>query len=202
MEFCDDLYLDILCSILLFIYNKKCCCKDSVRVFKEENKNVFKTRITLGFICNVASLILICVLNRETFVKETTALGLFVTIILFISLSYIIVVVTIYFVLTEITEAGIFHFMILYRIYEIELDLLLFFYGIVVSNWELTPFASITTALASVDIALNLIILVLNIIKSEHREGNLICIFVVLPIFFPVIMPIILMCKIVIRKDT
>ena len=163
-----DFYLDITCSFILQVF-ENVCCHDKEQSREKQIK--FKVRdliirILFGFLTNIAVFISICVMNMETFIDGPTALGLFCVIILHTIILYGTVTVYLLCSYTPGTETLEFDedrdgptTMAAYRFHEIIFDLLVLFYSLVLSEWEMTEFATATTVLSSLDIVVNCVIL-------------------------------------------
>ena len=162
-----DFYLDITCSFILKVF-ENVCCHDKEQPREKQNKFkaiVLIIRILFGFLTNIAVFISICILNRYTFIDGATAIGLFCVIVLHIIILYGTVTV---FLLCSYTPETTVEFdedrdgpmtMAAYRFNEIVFDLLVLFYSLVLSEWEMTEFAKATTVLSSLDIVVNCVIL-------------------------------------------
>jgi hypothetical protein len=144
------------------------CCHDKEQSREKQIKfkvRVLAIRILFGFLTNIAVFISICVINRDTFIDNPTALGLFCIIILHIVILY--GTVTVYLLCssspetTEEFDEDIYgpRTMTAYRFHEIIFDLLVLFYSLVLSEWEMTEFATATTVLSCLDIVVNCVIL-------------------------------------------
>ena len=162
-----DFYLDITCSFILQVF-ENVCCHDKEQSREKQIKfkvRVLIIRILFGFLTNIAVFISICVINRDTFIDNPTALGLFCIIILHIVILY--GTVTVYLLCssspetTEEFDEDIYgpRTMTAYRFHEIIFDLLVLFYSLVLSEWEMTEFATATTVLSCLDIVVNCVIL-------------------------------------------
>lgn len=166
-----DFYLDLMCTFLLQVFEHVFCCGNQIannpdldekkkkKLYATWKRRILLIRVIFGFIFNICGFITVCVMNKETFIEETYALGLFITIIVFTLTSYILIELAVWF--------GEFLFddlicMIFYRVHEIEFDVLVFFYSLVLSDWKMTEFTIATTVLASSDILINIIILIRN----------------------------------------
>jgi hypothetical protein len=163
-----DFYLDITCSFILQVF-ENVCCHDEEQSREKQIKfkvRVLIIRILFGFLTNIAVFISICVMNMETFIDGPTALGLFCVIILHTIILYGTVTVYLLCSYTPGTEALEFDedrdgptTMAAYRFHEIIFDLLVLFYSLVLSEWEMTEFATATTVLSCLDIVVNCVIL-------------------------------------------
>lgn len=161
-----DFYLDITCSFILNVFENVFCCGDD-KSREKQNKSkviILIIRILFGFLTNISVFICICVINRDTFIDGATAIGLFCVIIVHTIILY--GTVTAYLIYSHAPETGDFDedrdgptTMASYRFNEIIFDLLVLFYGLVLSDWEMTEFATATTVLSSLDIAVNCVIL-------------------------------------------
>lgn len=160
---CDGgFYLDIISSFLLNIY--ELWSVNVLEIEKEERRikakrKILFIRLTVGCTSNIVGFILVCALNQENFLSGATAIGLFATILLD---SFALVLTTA--LCLRILHKGtgpISDFdendalMYGYRTYEIGFDVLILFYSLVLSDWEMTEFTTATTVLASLDILLN-----------------------------------------------
>ncbi|CAG2220370.1 unnamed protein product [Mytilus edulis] len=135
-------------------------------------KRALLIRITLGLFFNITAFITVCVVNREIFIEGKTALGLFIYIVVFTVISYIAIEVAVWIncYADDMEDTDILTSMIYYRLYEIEFDVLVFFYTLVLSDWKLTEFTTATTCLASVDIVINIIMLGKNFYDVKDTE--------------------------------
>jgi hypothetical protein len=150
------------------VFENVLCCDDEEKSREKQIKfkvRVLAIRILFGFLTNIAVFISICVINRDTFIDNPTALGLFCIIILHIVILY--GTVTVYLLCssspetTEEFDEDIYgpRTMTAYRFHEIIFDLLVLFYSLVLSEWEMTEFATATTVLSCLDIVVNCVIL-------------------------------------------
>lgn len=177
---CDaGFYLDIISTFLLNMY--ELCSKTKVDVSKESKdkrrneaqQRILRIRIGIGFTVNIVGFIIVCVLNRDSFISGATALGLFSTIIVYTVLFYS----TITMILQILCTGGIISkqdqnsCMACYRIYEIVFDTFILFYSLVLSKWEMTEFTTATTVMACLDIFFNIFLC----LKNLRDSGNIVC---------------------------
>ncbi|CAG2220364.1 unnamed protein product [Mytilus edulis] len=173
-----DFYLDIGCSFLLTVFeNVSCCGNDKVSNSQSpkdtrRKRRVLLTRITFGLIFNIAAFITVCVVNEEIFIEGKTALGLFITIVVFTMITYIVIKVSVWIAHVDRDDSLLDH-MIFYRLYEIEFDILVFIYSLYLSYWKITEFTTTTTVLGCVDILVNIIILGRNVYDSKEKTDAL-----------------------------
>lgn len=174
-----DFYLDITCSFILQVF-ENVVCHDKEQSREKQNKSkviVLIIRILFGFLTNIAVFISICVINRDTFIDGATAIGLFCVIILHTIILY--GTVTVSLLCSNTPGTGEFDedrdgpmTMAAYRFHEIVFDLLVLFYSLVLSEWEMTEFATATTVLSCLDIVVNCVILGRNWYDVCTRASN------------------------------
>lgn len=196
---CNKFYLDVVCTFLLKVFDNISCCgesqyrsdgDDEQKIKKRELKRktrILLIRVTLGLIFNVAGFITICVVNKEIFIEGNAARGLFITIVVFLVMSYIITEIGVWIWNYHNDNPDNLHLsMIFYRLYEIEFDVLVFFYSLVLSDWEMTEFTTATTVLACSDTVINIIILGRN---WYDYKGEAKCILIIIFLIFGVLLP-------------
>ncbi|CAG2228970.1 unnamed protein product [Mytilus edulis] len=165
---CDaGFYLDIVSTFLLNMY--EICHSSKVGITDEQKKDrrhkietkLLFVRIAVGFSVNIVGFILVCALNRDTYISGSTATGLFSTIIVYTILLYTLVTLfllwSLYYKHDEFTlTSQKNNLMTAYRVFEIVFDIFILFYSLVVSKWEVTDFTTATTVIACFDIILNI----------------------------------------------
>lgn len=196
-------YLDLGCTFLLYVVEHASCCgkriihsKDQKISDEQEKEHQLKwqTRIlfirtTFGLISSIATFIAVCVVNIETIVAKPAALGLFIFIVVFTALSYISTELVIWLIRNELYNIDdVLRSMIVYRIYEIDFDILMLYYSLVLSDWEMNQFTTATTVLACGDICVNIIILARNVYDTENK--NTMCCTILKTVFFPPFLPL------------
>lgn len=196
-------YLDLGCSFLLYVvehtscYEKRIIHSEDQKIIdaqKEEHRLKWQTRIlffrtTFGLITNIATFIAVCVVNKKTFVDIPAALGLFIFIVMFTALTYISTELVIWLIRNELYNIDdVLRSMIIYRIYEIEFDILMLYFSLVLSDWEMNQFTKATTVLALADIGVNIIILAKNVYDVENK--NKMCCTILKTICFPPFQPL------------
>lgn len=143
---CDaGFYLDIVSTFLLNMYE---ICRSSKvdvsdmekrkRRHKVENKILF-IRIAIGFTANIVGFILVCALNRDTYISGSSAIGLFSTIIVYTILLYTLVTLIILWniygdhdKLTRTRQKNL--SMAAYRVFEVVFDILFYFIALLFQN--------------------------------------------------------------------
>lgn len=185
-------YLDLGCSFLLYVVEHTSCCEKRTihsedqkikDAQKKEHRLKWQTRIlffrtTFGLITNIATFIAVCVVNKKTFVDNPAALGIFIFIVVFTALTYISTELVIWLIRNELYNIDdVLRSMIIYRIYEIEFDILMLYFSLVLSDWEMNQFTKATTVLALVDIGVNIIILARNVYDIENKKQNVLYYF-------------------------
>lgn len=196
-----EFYLDLFCTFLLHVYEQVSCCGDKNPNIEDETTrkeygSKWKTRILLirvvfGFIFNVSGFITVCILNKETYIEDRYAQGLFISIITFTGTSYILIELGVWFV-RKVSSNLI--CMIFYRVHEIQFDVLMFFYSLVLSDWEMTDFTIATTVLACSDIVMNIIILIRNCYDLDADIRRYVLYAVLFGFLFPPLLTIFLCC--------
>ncbi|CAG2224512.1 unnamed protein product [Mytilus edulis] len=201
-------YLDLGCTFLLKVTERLSCCVTTNEADNQDGsyeeslkwkRRILWIRTTIGIIFNITAFITVCVVYKEIIIEGKTALGLFITIIVFTVISYFVSVVS---VLVDddkdTTNSRILESMIFYRIYEIEFDVLVFFYSLVLSDWKMTEFTTATTVLACVDLVLSILMLVQNCYEFDDKIYAIF--FILFAILFPPLPPICLFIVIIRRK--
>lgn len=189
-----EFYLDAVCSFMLFLIENACCCcenYDSTNQKLKCKRRILLIRVTLGLMFNIAAFITVCVVSKEIFIQKETALGIFWSIVVFTLISYITIGISVW-LNDKNDDDELLIKMISYRIYEIEFDILVLFYSLVLSNWEMTDFSTATTLLACIDTLTNTILLGKNSydLKGGHKQdlpAYLIC-GVIIPPLVPVVL--------------
>lgn len=191
-------YLDLGCTFLLNVIEHVFCCGERDAQNNRNldggerlnwNKSILVIRITLGLIINVTAFITVCVVNKETFVEGKTARGLFITIVVFTVLAYLAMEVLVWLDTSGADSKHILLYMIPYRTFEIEFDILVGFYSLVLSNWNMKLFTTTTTVLAIVDLVVNIIILGRNCYGYDNKHITIIIMLcgILLPPFLPIV---------------
>lgn len=198
-----EFYVDLGCSFLfhvvkLLYLSRKYSNSDNEDVRDRENhklqniwkRRVFIIRVTLGFLCNAAAIITLCVLHQDFYIAGNVSKGLFITIVIFTALSFINMerfACIIDFDDSDDTNDVLAFLIFWHRIYEIEYDIVFCVYCLVLSDWVMTKYTIVTIVLALIDITVSFILLVKNIyhFKPDELKWELILlIFYPLPTFY------------------
>ncbi|CAC5401166.1 unnamed protein product [Mytilus coruscus] len=153
--------------------------------------------MALGFLCNAAAIITLCVVNQNVYITGNATKGLFITIVIFTVLSFLIMK-CIAFPL-DLDDKCSLTFLIGHRIYEIEYDIVVCVYSLLLSNWEMAKLAIVITVLAIIDITASAISLIKNSYDLKKQETHIwellipICVFIFVP--FPALCIIAMLCS-------
>lgn len=200
-------YVDFGCSFLFYIiellylrrnysHSDNQTVKDTKnnRIQKIWKERIFIIRLALGLLCNAAIIISICVLKKDVCIAGNVAKGLFITIVIFTVLSFLIM---------EYIACGIdpndectLTMLIGHRIYEIQYDIVLCVYCLLLSNWVMTKLAIVINVLSTIDITISAISLIKNVCDLKNETNVLtvlfpICVFIFIP--FPVVFILIML---------
>ncbi|VDI30481.1 Hypothetical predicted protein [Mytilus galloprovincialis] len=180
-----DFFLDIVCSFMLNTGYIVAECRD-VTIYDwtlaKWKMRIFISRLLLGFIANVGVLLIVCSTHRETFIEGAASIGLFASAIVFMVVLYGISGYTSCAMATDdepIDDSSYILIMLTYRIQETILDILIIFYNLVLSEWMMTDFTIVVTALLCADLVLNIVMYVKNmydaVTMSADEEKYILC---------------------------
>ncbi|CAC5407712.1 unnamed protein product [Mytilus coruscus] len=186
MSLDPDFYVDSATACFLACFGNTCENHDFEDIL--ENREICKyrilqIRIVLGIVFNIIGFIAVVAVNNENYKESNAALGFFILIVTFILIYYggfLGLTCLLREVLKEggdEKETGL-RVMIIYRVLEIEFDIFVLFYSLVLSEWEMTDFSIATTILASIDIGASISALLKNCYDTKNRIFSVILIII------------------------
>lgn len=147
--------------------------------------------------CNAAIIISICVLKKDVYIAGNVAKGLFITIVIFTVLSFLIMEYIA--CVMDPDDKCTLTILIGHRIYEIQYDIVLCVFCLLLSNWVMTKLAIVIYVLSTIDITVSAISLIKNINDLKKMETNVmtvlinICVFIFIPL--PVVCILGMLCS-------
>ena len=143
-----DFYIDIGSSCLVQVL-ETCDCNTSV---EKRKYHVLQFRVFVGFCTNLAVLIYLCASNADSFYENSTRIGLLSTLIWLLTFKYSATTfIALYkpdddtFRTDENDENNVNIRLICYRLFEIDYDIFILFYGFELSDYEMTDIARVLT---------------------------------------------------------
>ena len=158
-------YLDLTYSVLLKFQ------KGDVPPDEYWQIKIHFIRVTLGCIFNIATLIVICVLNRTNYVNSSSAVVLFTFLIIHLVWMY-----TTSFCVGVAANKDIFTIYIFhanYKLLDMLFDLYIIVYSLVLKDWQMTDIIITVTVIFCTDILYNLVLYIIAIriiYKDEKRS--------------------------------
>lgn len=202
-----DFYLDFACTFVLNCYETLSWCGQNKKETDQATRNIWKKRIlfgrvTLGLIFNITSFMVVCVVNKEVFIVGAAACVFFTFIVVFIAIYIAVEVVVLIQHEDGINSKDEFlKWMAFYRTYEIEFDILVLIYNLIISDWKMSTFTLLATLLACGDILLNICFLLKSIFhNAENKEY--VYKLVVFGLFSPPFAPIVIVIVWFLVKST
>ncbi|CAG2223990.1 unnamed protein product [Mytilus edulis] len=188
MSLDPDFYVDSATACILACFGNTCENHEFETILENRELRkyrILQIRIILGIVFNIIGFIAVVVVNIETYKESNAALGFFILIVTF-TLIYYGGFLGLTCLLREVfrhfgneTETGL-RVMIIYRVLEIQFDIFVLLYSLILSDWEMTDFSIATTILASIDIGASISALLKNCYDTKNRTFSikLIIIFV------------------------
>ncbi|CAG2223989.1 unnamed protein product [Mytilus edulis] len=186
MSLDPDFYVDSATACFLACFGNTCENHEFENILENRELckyRILQIRIILGIVFNIIGFIAVVVVNNETYKESNAALGFFILIVTFILIYYggflglTCLLREVFQHFGDETETGL-RVMIIYRVLEIEFDIFVLFYSLILSEWEMTNFSIATTILASIDIGASISALLKNCYDTKHRTFSIILIII------------------------
>lgn len=205
-----EFYIDITCTTILGLFDifidkfyegsdessniPSTTDNNSEHRRNETKKTILGGRVVFGFIISAMIFIISSIMNKETIRDEKGALAFCAIIAVYTVLFYyVIVYAVLLFLPDQVTDyKQRYHTLsFAYRFCETIFDILMLFYSLILSRFEMTTITMVVTVVSVSDLILNIGFLISNICQINGEDREHLIVFVVICVFCPFLIPVI-----------